>query len=149
MSTSNSPKETGQKMLRDFRASLGVVDDCPVYDHQTEKTRLTHFQANVAEISTRLKRRELLHSDEVLRSWSNLIAAARAKMLSLPSRLASATAQMPFEVVKAEVLRIVNEALCELDRGGVDGLGGAAGRTREAQGPQPGLQVTNEPPASG
>ncbi|NTW67182.1 MAG: hypothetical protein HGB21_12900 [Nitrospirae bacterium] len=129
----HAPRDIGQRLFDDYRQSLGVVEDGAVFDYQSERTRLTHHQANVVEVQTRLKRGELMHSGDVLRCWSGLIATARAKMLSLPSRLASSCAMRSSDEVRAEAARIVDEARQELVSGGTDGLGNTTRQPQMAQ----------------
>lgn len=111
----------GKWLLEDFRRGLGISDDGTVYDYDAERARLTHHQANSAAIEEQAKNGTLVHVDLVRQTWSDVVASSRAKLLALPSRLASSCAGRPAAGVETEARAIVNEALEELANGG-DGV---------------------------
>lgn len=111
----------GKWLIDDFRRGLGISGDGSVYDYDAERARLTHHQANTAEIEEQRKRGELIPVDAVRLAWSDVVASARAKILSLPSRLASTVAGKSAEEIEKESRSIVHEALAELAEGG-DGV---------------------------
>ena len=53
-----------------------------------ERARLTHHQANIAELDESVKRGELIPAEVVERVWSDMIASFRAKILSIPTKAA-------------------------------------------------------------
>lgn len=63
----------------------GSPEDAYIYE--VEKARLTHHQANIAELDERIKRRELIPVEEVITVEENMIASSRAKLLGLPKKL--------------------------------------------------------------
>lgn len=113
----------GKWLIDDFRRGLGIGEDGTVYDYDAERARLTHHQANTAEIEEQRKRNELIPAELVRQAWSDIIASARAKLLGLPSRLASSCAGKQSQDVETEARGIINEALNELAEGG-DGVPG-------------------------
>ena len=97
------------------RYSLGD-EEGTIYDVNVEKGRLTHHQANKEAMIEAQLRGELIAAGEVEKEWSAAVLAARAKMLSLPSKLAKVAINA--ESVK-EIERLaydlLEEALNELD----------------------------------
>ena len=53
-----------------------------------ERARLTHHQANIAELDERVQRGELIPAEIVERVWSDMVASFRAKILSIPTKAA-------------------------------------------------------------
>ena len=116
--TGQYPCESFGKWLhQDFRRGLGIADDGTVYDYDMERARLTHHQANSAALDEQTKQGKLIPADLVRSTWSDLVASARAKMLALPSRLASACSGKDAEAIEGEARGIVTEALAELAGG--------------------------------
>ncbi|NTV25486.1 MAG: hypothetical protein HGB01_04670 [Chlorobiaceae bacterium] len=136
----HDPRKTGVELFESFRVSIGSGGDdgAAVYDLDEEKTRLTFHQANIAELRGRLGSGEMVPIADVKAAWSNLMTVARAKMLSLSPRLASTCAGRSADEIQVEAARIIDEALQELERGGVDGLGNAASLPQAAQAGQTG-----------
>ena len=87
---------------------------------QAERTRLTKAQADKAEIEAAELARELVRTEDVKLTWGELVAAVRAKLLSLPSKLAPLLAP-PGRVAEAQALAetMVHEALSELAGSGL------------------------------
>ena len=87
---------------------------------QAERTRLTKAQADKAEIEAAELARELVRTEDVKLTWGELVAAVRAKLLSLPSKLAPLLAP-PGKVAEAQALAetMVHEALSELAGSGL------------------------------
>lgn len=100
-------------------AGLGV-DGRPADSFQAERTRLTKAQADKAEIEAAELARELVRTEDVKLTWGELVAAVRAKLLSLPSKLAPLLAP-PGKVAEAQALAetMVHEALSELAGSGL------------------------------
>ncbi len=111
----------GKWMLDDFRRGLGVSEDGTVYDYDAERARFTFHQANSAEMEAQRKRRELIPSREIRQAWADIVASARAKLLALPSRLASSCSEKSAGELEKEAQSIIYEALKELAEGG-DGV---------------------------
>src|SRR5690606_21626476 len=90
-------------------------------DLTTERARLAHWQSIRAELDAKQRQGELVPIEDVERNWSEMIAAARSKLLALPSRLAPVVmAVRDRREVEEAARRVVYEALTELG-------GGAAG----------------------
>lgn len=106
----------GKWLLEDFRKGLGIATDGTAYDYDAERARLTHHQANSAELEEAAKRGRLIPADQVRTTWSDLIASAKARLMSLPSRLASSCSGKGAVEIEAEARGIVYEALTELAR---------------------------------
>lgn len=116
--TGQYPCESFGKWLhQDFRRGLGIAEDGTVYDYDMERARLTHHQANSAALDEQTKQGKLIPADLVRSTWSDLVASARAKLLALPSRLASACSGKDAEAIEGEARGIVTEALAELAGG--------------------------------
>lgn len=109
--------EFGEWMLADFRRGLGIAKDGTVYDYDMERARLTHHQANSASLEEDAKRGRLIPADVVKSTWCDLVASARARLLSLPSRIASACSGKGAAEIETEARGIVYEALNELAGG--------------------------------
>lgn len=97
---------------------MGIADDGTAYDYDTERARLTHHQANAAAMDEQRKRGEMIPAEDVQQTWSEIVAAARAKLLALPSRLAGTCAGRDQAGIETEARAIIYEALSELARGG-------------------------------
>ena len=57
-------------------------------DITEERARLTHHQANIAELDEQVQRGDLIPADVVERVWSDMVASFRAKVLSIPTKAA-------------------------------------------------------------
>lgn len=91
------------------------ADPADLFDLAVEKTRLTHRQADFAELRVRETTGEVIDRDELLLKWANSIMSSRSRMLSLPSRLAGTCTMREPPDIEAEATRIVQEAIDELD----------------------------------
>jgi phage terminase Nu1 subunit (DNA packaging protein) len=83
----------------------------------TERTRLARIQADDLEFTLASRRRQFLPRAEIVSAIQSMVADARAKLLSLPTRLATELAAMtkPARVMDLLTDRI-NECLAELAR---------------------------------
>lgn len=134
------PAEFGQWLQRRYTGD----------SYQAERTRLTKAQADKAELEAAELARELVRAEDVKLTWGEMIAAVRAKLLSLPSKLAPQVAP-PGRVAEAQALAeaMIYEALSELageglpaHRGRTGGSGsGDAGTAAEADGESVGGSV--------
>ena len=90
------------------------------YDYDREKARLTHHQANIANLEEEIKRKNLLPAELVQTHWEQMAANTRGKLLNLPGRLASSVmgAETVQQAEKA-AMDLVREALEELSSNGV------------------------------
>lgn len=62
--------------------------DGDFYDYESERARLTHHQANKADLEEQVLRGKLIPEETVERVWTDMIASFRAKMLSIPTKAA-------------------------------------------------------------
>lgn len=108
----------GKWLIEDFRRNIGVGNNGKAYDYNAERARMTHHQANSAALDEQAKQRILIPADQVRLAWSDMVASARAKLLALPSRLASTCAGKPAEEVDRGAKIIIYEALTELAQPG-------------------------------
>ena len=84
-------------------------------DIAEEKTKLTAAQARKAELEADQLEGSLIPAELVQDTWVNLISNARAKMLSLPSRLAHLMITIDSYTEAEKLLKEnINEALQEL-----------------------------------
>ena len=121
--------------------------DSSAYDLNHERARLAHHQANNESLREAQNRGELLPRGLVIQTWQGIVAAARARLLALPTKaahqlLGARTLAEAEEVVRGHVY----EALTELARDGLpagavtvgeagpEGLGAAAGFDGEPMG---------------
>jgi phage terminase Nu1 subunit (DNA packaging protein) len=83
-------------------------------DYYTEKARLTKAQADKEELKVLEMRGQLLNADAVSDAWAKQIAAARAKFLSLPTKIAPLVISQPLETAQLLLQNYIEEALHEL-----------------------------------
>lgn len=84
-------------------------------DLQTERARLAKAQADKTEIEIGILRGELLPAPVVATVWSGMTSAARARLLALPYRLATAAiAADSFNKIETAATDLITEALQEL-----------------------------------
>ena len=103
--------------LREQAAGRASSEDGE-YDLVAERARLAHHQANITALDERRKRGELIPANEVRAKWQDMIGAARARLLALPSRIAAACVGREEMEIERNAREIVHEALSELARGG-------------------------------
>lgn len=85
------------------------------FDGTKERARLTHHQANIAELDEDQKRGELVERTAVVIEVSEAVANMRAKLLNLPHKVASVVVAMDdLHEVKAILESAVHESLTEL-----------------------------------
>jgi hypothetical protein len=108
--------EFGAWMRADWRRGVGFTDDGTAYDFDAERARLTHHEANIKAMDEERKRGDLIPADEVKQAWGDMVAAARSKLLAIPSRLAPVCAMKPPAEIEAEARKLVHEALNELSK---------------------------------
>jgi phage terminase Nu1 subunit (DNA packaging protein) len=88
--------------------------------YEVERTRLTKAQADKTELEVQELRGILVRVPSAAEHWRGMVARARAKLLSLPSRIAAAIAP-PEKVAQCQDLAqgLVYEALAELAGDGI------------------------------
>jgi phage terminase Nu1 subunit (DNA packaging protein) len=110
------------------RRRIGENGEGP--DYQIERARLTKLQADKVELELGQIRGSLLSREVVLDYWIEKAAKIRAKLLSLPSRLAPRVAPPDKLVQTQEAAReIIYEALEEL--AGTNGIPNEDGKELE------------------
>lgn len=84
-------------------------------EYWLEKTRLTKAQADREELIIAEKRGELINSQEIYQQFANLVLACRAKLLSLPTKMAYELIEINNpNIIKNKLEQVVDEALLEL-----------------------------------
>ncbi len=63
-------------------------DDGTLYSYEVEKARLTHHQANKAELESKVMEGKLLDAEEVVHEMSGIVSELRSRLLALPLRVA-------------------------------------------------------------
>jgi phage terminase Nu1 subunit (DNA packaging protein) len=101
----------GRGNPRGSTASASVEPDS--LDYATERARLTHFQANAAQIDTEAKKGNLWPLETVSLMLQRIIGAARGRLLAIDGKLRNRVPDMPpraYELVE----ELIREALDEL-----------------------------------
>ena len=84
-------------------------------DLSKERARLAHHQANKTSLEEDTLRKRLLAADEVAQTWTEMVGAARAKLLAMPQRIAQiAIAGNTIREIEESVRNEVYGALSEL-----------------------------------
>lgn len=108
----------GGKRPGSGRKSLEVVASADYADYNRDRARREFHNANIAELEEAEKRGSLLPRDEMVAAYQGLVANCRAKLLSVPAKLApqllGVETMAEVEAILAESIR---EALAELERG--------------------------------
>lgn len=91
-------------------------------DLSQERARLAKWQADHEEIKVSIVRGELFPAPAIVATWQSIVAAARAKLLGIPRRMAPLVVEAgSLAEIEATARDLIYEALAELARGG-DGL---------------------------
>jgi len=86
-------------------------------DYFAEKKRLTSAQADKIELENEVRQGQLLEASECERTWSGLIGNSRAKLLSIPSKLAPELAIISDPIaVENKLKSVIYEVLWELSK---------------------------------
>jgi len=88
--------------------------DGDTYDLTAERARLAHHQANKAALEAKALIGALVPVEEVADVVGEEYANVRAKLLSLPSKVAPSLVGLTTREIKAELDDLVREALTEL-----------------------------------
>jgi phage terminase Nu1 subunit (DNA packaging protein) len=90
-----------------------VNPDTP--DLLAEKTRLAREQGDKLAIENSIKRGELVYVNDVVQTWADHIASARAKLLAMPTKLApQLVSQSNANVIATRIREEIDAALDEL-----------------------------------
>ena len=82
---------------------------------EAERARLAKEQADKTALDNELRRGRLVDVEEVAQLWTDLVAAARARLLAMPTKLGPTLVNTPDPAVVAETIRReVYSALDEL-----------------------------------
>lgn len=101
--------------------------DAEQLDLTKERARLAHHQANRTQLEEDALRGRLVPIEDVERNWSEMIAAARAKLLALPQRIAQiAIAGTTIRDIEQSCRDEIYGALSELGGGSQPGGEGVA-----------------------
>jgi len=95
-------------------------------DHESEKARKTTAEADLKEIEVAQARGEVVPIEYAVKEFAKRVAATRAKMLALPTKLAPVLVVMTdIEESRAAIEDMIREGLDELSReaGGNDAEG--------------------------
>lgn len=91
------------------------------YDLTAERARLAHHQANIAALDEETKRKTLIPAEQVRTKWQDMLASFRARLLSLPTRIAASCVGLDESAIEKAARDLVHQSLDELSRGdGVD-----------------------------
>ena len=90
------------------------------FNYDTERDRLTHHQANVESLKEQQLASHLLPCDIVVRTWQGMVANIKARLLSMPAKLAPVLLNCSdLQDVEASIKQQVYESLTELSRCGL------------------------------
>jgi len=79
------------------------------------RTRKTTAEAELAELQLRTAKGNLVHIDEVVKTWENILGEVKGKLQAMPSKLAPLMAsEVDANVCKHVLEDTINEALMEL-----------------------------------
>lgn len=109
--------QPGPKNAKLYESSeaLAVLYTGENLDPNKERARLTHHQANLAELDERQKRSELVPMEQVVAEVGEACSNMRAKLLNLPPKMAAVVVSMDdLHEVQAVLESGVNESLAEL-----------------------------------
>ena len=105
---------------RDAIGELTVGGDGQVLDYNTERARLTKAQADKTELEVAELQGTLIRVPAVTAHWQTKVAAVRARLLSLPTKLASAIAPPDrLGAAQDQAQALIYEALAELAGDGI------------------------------
>lgn len=108
-------EEYGRWLRAHWVGECGVANDGKSYDYNAERARLTKAQADKTELEVKEMRGEIARVPVIVQHWQQMVSSMRAKLLSLPSKLAAAIA--PPEKMQEATDRsqaLVHEALAEI-----------------------------------
>lgn len=84
-------------------------------DYETHRARLTKAKADIAEMDAGIRKAQVHDAGAVAAVWGDMIANAKAKLLSMPTALAGRIhGEESLELVKERIEEAVHQALNEL-----------------------------------
>ena len=102
---------------RDALPLLYGAQDSAAFDLNQERARLAHHQANNEALKERTARGELIPRAVVIQAWQAMIAAARSRLLAIPTKAAHRLLAVANLAEAEDVVRShVHEALAELQQ---------------------------------
>lgn len=117
--------KTGRAHLYESRDVVPLLFDAldpDQLDLSKERARLAHHQANKVSLEEDTLRGKLVPVEEVKRNWCEMVAAARAKLLALPQRIAQvAVGGSSIREVEESARKEIYDALRELGGGAQPG----------------------------
>ena len=120
------PKQA--KLYESKHALAAIYISGDELDGNAERARLTHHQANIAELDEEVRRGVLVDRDEVVIEVSEAAANMRAKLLNIPHKVAPVIVAVDdLHEVKAVLETAVHEALLELHNQYVSDAPGSGG----------------------
>jgi phage terminase Nu1 subunit (DNA packaging protein) len=101
--------------IRRHTKKSGADYDGEIYDYQHERARLTHAQADKAELENQELRGEVIPAAVVQEVWTESVINVRARILAMPTRIAHAAAAVETVPEAHEIVRAAcYEALEEI-----------------------------------
>ena len=101
-------------------AEIGVANDGEAYDYNAERGRLTKAQADKTELEVAELQGSLIRVQAVIQHWQTKIAGVRAKLLTLPSKLAATVAPPDrLAIAQDQAQALVYDALADLAGDGI------------------------------
>ena len=101
------------------RLYLGEITTDETLDPQQERAQLDAARRRLAELEYQRRRGELIESDVVENHWVKMASNCRSRLLTLPSRLATAVvACTTVPEIEKSAKAIIYEALAELAKTG-------------------------------
>lgn len=101
---------------REIRRLVGDSEDPEgAYDYEKERARLTHHQANKVALEEEILRGDLIPAETVAFVQGQMLAAFRAKLLGMPTKLAPRVQFLEgLPELESEIRESVYDALSEL-----------------------------------
>jgi phage terminase Nu1 subunit (DNA packaging protein) len=102
-----------------------------------ERTRLTKYQADLAEIELRKAHGELIGTKKAMQLWGEVVTSTRQRLLGLPTRLASIVAQQKsIPEIKDIIENAIQEVLSEFANPDLQRIARVEGDTERIEGLQ-------------
>jgi phage terminase Nu1 subunit (DNA packaging protein) len=99
----------------DYKEQAGGKPESKDAEYWNEKTRLTKAQADKEELMVSEKKGELVDAVEIIQEYSNYVLACRAKLLSMPTKLAYELIEINNpNIIQNKLEQAIDEALLEL-----------------------------------
>lgn len=112
--------EKGKYPIAEFGEWLKKIYSGAQHDYERERARLTHHQANEKALQVSILEGELVPLDQITNHWVSLSSNMRAKLLSLPTKVAQITlANTNLKNLEAAIRVLVYEALNEIATDGI------------------------------